>query len=237
LDEIGEMPLHLQAKLLRVLQDYEVQPLGSERPLWVDIRVIASTNQNLEDLVENGHFRKDLYYRLSVVMLTLPPLRKHKEDIPATSHRFIELYQQKIGKDVTGVTEAAMKSLCRYDWPGNVRELMNVIERAMLLCQTEKISLKDLPYAFHEPMPFSKGIVHPDEMMMTNWKNKTLPEVCREVVDQTERLYLEMVLKESRGRIGRAAKIAGIHTRALYNKMKRLGLQKESFKKKNYPGI
>ena len=233
LDEIGEMPLHLQAKLLRVLQDYEVQPLGSERPIWVDIRVIASTNENLEDLVESGKFRKDLYYRLSVVMLTLPPLRKHKEDIPAATHRFIELYQQKIGKDVAGVTEAAMQALCEYDWPGNVRELMNVIERAMLLCQTENISLNDLPYIFQEPASFSKGIIHPDVMATASWKNKTLPEVCREVLDQTERLYIEMALKESKGRVGQAARIAGIHTRALYNKMKRLGLQKENFRTKN----
>ena len=170
-------------------------------------------------------------------MLTLPPLRKHREDIPATTHRFIELYQQKIGKDITGVTEAAMKALCQYDWPGNVRELMNVIERAMLLCQTERISLKDLPYIFHEPAAFSKGIINPDVIVTASWKNKTLPEVCREVVDQAERLYLEMVLKETMGRVGQAARIAGIHTRALYNKMKRLGLQKESFRTKNRTGI
>lgn len=170
-------------------------------------------------------------------MLTLPPLRKHREDIPAMTHRFIELYQQKIGKDVIEVKEAAMKALCQYDWPGNVRELMNVIERAMLLCQTEKISLKDLPYIFHEPAPLSKGLVNPDEMVMESWKNKTLPEVCQEVVDQAERLYLEMVLRETMGRVGLAAKIAGIHTRALYNKMKRLGLQKENFRTKNRPAI
>ena len=130
-----------------------------------------------------------------------------------------------------------MKALCQYDWPGNVRELMNVIERGVLLCQTEKISLKDLPYIFHEPASFSKGFIHPDEMTMASWKNMTLPEVCREVVDQAERLYLEMVLKETRGRVGRAARIAGIHTRALYNKMKRLGLQKESFKRNNHTVI
>jgi len=237
LDEIGEMPLHLQSKLLRVLQEYEVQPLGSERPIWLDIRVIAATNQNLEDLVENGNFRKDLYYRLSVVMLTVPPLRKHKEDIPAMTHSFIEHYQQKIGKDVIGETEAAMKALCQYDWPGNVRELMNVIERAMLLCQTEKISLKDLPYIFHEPAHLSKGLVNPDEMVMASWKNKTLPEVCQEVADQAERLYLEMVLRETKGRVGQAAKIAGIHTRSFYNKMKRLGLQKENYRTENRPAI
>jgi transcriptional regulator with PAS, ATPase and Fis domain len=237
LDEIGEMPLHLQAKLLRVLQDYEVQPLGSERPIWVDIRVITATNQNLEDLVENGNFRKDLYYRLSVVMLTLPPLRKHKEDIPAMIHRFIEFYQQKIGKDVTGVTETAMKALCQYDWPGNVRELMNVIERAMLLCQTEKISLKDLPYIFHESHSLSEGSLHPEEMAVASWKNRTLTEVSREVMERTERLYLEMVLRETKGRVGRAAEIAGIHTRALYNKMKRLGLNKKDFKTKNHPEL
>jgi len=230
LDEIGEMPLHLQTKLLRVLQDYEVQPIGSERPIWVDIRVIAATNRNLEDEVENGSFRKALYYRLSVVMLTIPPLREHKEDIPALAQRFIEFYRHKIGKDISWISEPAMDALCRYDWPGNIRELMNVIERAMLLCRTEKISLEDLPHIFHEPVSLSKAILPMNNVAPASWKNKTLPQVRKEVMDQVERLYLQTVLKETRGRVGRAAHIAGIHTRALYKKMKHLGLRQETFR-------
>jgi transcriptional regulator with PAS, ATPase and Fis domain len=236
LDEIGEMPLHLQAKLLRVLQDYEVRPLGSERSTWVDIRVIAATNQNLEHSVEKGTFRKDLYYRLSVIMLTIPPLVQRAEDIPGMVHRFIEYYQMKIGKDIKGVTEAAMQALCQYGWPGNVRELMNVIERAILLCQTEIISVTDLPYIFHEPAAFSSQMVMPGALISESWKGKTLPEVREQILDQVDREYLTMVLRQTKGRIGEAAGIAGIHSRALYNKMKRLGLSKKTFKGRRKEG-
>ena len=236
LDEIGEMPIHLQAKLLRVLQDYEVRPVGSERSTWVDIRVIAATNQKLEHSVEQGSFRKDLFYRLSVITLTIPPLVERQEDIPGMVHRFIEYYQQKIGKDIKGVTETAMQSLCQYAWPGNVRELMNVIERAVLLCQTEIISVKDLPYVFHEPAPYPAQLVLPGAPHPETWKGKTLPEVRDEIMDQVEREYLSMVLRQTGGRIGEAARIAGIHNRALYNKMKRLGLTKGEFRKNRKEG-
>ncbi len=230
LDEIGEMPLHLQAKLLRVLQDYEVRPLGSERSTWVDIRVIAATNQNLGYTVEQGTFRKDLYYRLSVITLTLPPLMERSEDIPALVHRFIEHYQQKIGKDIKGVSETAMEALCQYGWPGNLRELMNVIERAILLCQTDIISVKELPYVFHEPVTLASPQVIPGSLASESWNGKTLPAVREQIMDQVEREYLTMVLRRSRGRVGEAARMAGIHSRALYNKMKRLGLHKDDFK-------
>lgn len=230
LDEIGEMPLHLQAKLLRVLQDYEVRPVGSERPTWVDIRVIAATNQDLGLAVEKQTFRKDLYYRLGVITLTIPPLTERREDIPGMVHRFIEHYQLKIGKDIRGVTEAAMSALCQNDWPGNVRELMNVIERAILLCPTEIVGIHDLPYIFHSPAS-SKDILTPGGTLVSDsWKDKTLPQVRQEVLDMVEREYIKMILKETRGRIGEAARMSGIHTRALYNKMQRLGIEKKRFK-------
>lgn len=236
LDEIGEMPLHLQAKLLRVLQDYEVRPVGSERSTWVDIRVVAATNQHLEHSVEKGTFRKDLYYRLSVIMLTIPPLIERTEDIPGMVHRFIEYYQQKIGKDIKGVTESAMTALCQYGWPGNVRELMNVIERAILLCQSEIISVNDLPYVFHEPVSFSDNPAAAPSLAKESWGQKTLPEIREEVLAQVEREYLTMILRQTKGRIGEAARIAGIHNRALYNKMKRLGMTKETFKRNRKEG-
>ena len=230
LDEIGDMPLPLQAKLLRVLQDYEVKPVGSERPIWTDIRVIAATNRDLETEIESGNFRKDLYYRLSVIMLKIPPVRQHKEDIPAMALRFLNFYKHKIAKDINGFTEKAMNALCRYDWPGNIRELMNVIERAMLLSQSNKITLDDLPHIFHKPASVSNNFLFVDNGIPEEWKRKTLPEVRKEMVDNVEKAYLQMVLKEANGRVGKAAKKAGIHTRAMYNKMRRLGLQKESFK-------
>lgn len=230
LDEIGEMPLHLQTKLLRVLQDYEVRPVGEETPIWVDVRVIAATNRDLEKEVEEGNFRKDLYYRLNVVTLTIPPIRERKEDIPAFVRYFINYYHDKIGRDVKGISGDAMNTLCRYDWPGNVRELMNVIERAMLLCKTDEITLEDLPAVLNKgDRPIQMRQEDYDDF--TAWKGKTLAEVQKDVIDRVERKYLKMVLKEQRGKIGEAARIAGIHPRGLYNKMKRLSLRKEDFKK------
>ena len=230
LDEIGEMPLHLQAKLLRVLQDYEIRPVGSERSTWVDIRVIAATNQDLALAVEKQTFRKDLFYRLGVITLTIPPLSDRKEDIPGMVHRFIEHYQLKIGKEIRGVTEAAMAALCQYEWPGNVRELMNVIERAILLCPQEIIGIEDLPYIFHSPAVLSKDPMAQEGLNPAAWKGKTLPQVRQEVMDRVEQAYLQMVLRETRGRVGEAARMAGIHTRALYNKMQRLDIDKNRFK-------
>ena len=231
LDEIGEMPLHLQAKLLRVLQDYEVRPIGSESPIWVDVRVIAASNRDLEKEVEEKNFRKDLYYRLSVVMLTIPPLRLRREDIPNLVDYYLNVYQQKIGRDVTRVSAAAMQAFRRYDWPGNVRELMNVIERAMLLCKGDEITLSDLPNILQQnggtgAALFSTG-AGPD---ISSWRDKTLSEVREEALDHVERQYLEFMLRETGGRVGEAARKAGIHQRSLYNKMKRLGLKKESFR-------
>ena len=230
LDEIGEMPLHLQTKLLRVLQDYEVRPVGEESPIWVDVRVIAATNRDLEKEVTEGNFRKDLYYRLNVVTLTIPPICDRKEDVPEFIRYFMNYYKDKIGREVNSISEAAMNTLCRYDWPGNVREIMNVIERTMLLCKSEEITIQDLPAVLNKGVPLQQ-MRYGDYDDITAWKGKTLAEVQGEVNDRVERKYLKMVLLETRGKIGEAAKIAGIHPRGLYNKMKRLNLQKEDFKK------
>lgn len=238
LDEIGDMPLHLQTKLLRVLQDYEVQPVGGESPIWVDVRVIAATNKNLETEIANGHFRQDLFFRLSVVTLTIPPLRKRREDIPAMVNHFIHYYQNRIGKEINRISPTAVEALTRYNWPGNVRELMNVIERAMLLAKTDEITLNDLPTIFlntENAMIDDICISQTDLSGNLNelervWKGKTLAEVKTEVLDQVERLYLTIALRQTRGRVGKAAQLAGIHPRGLYNKMKQYHLTKEMFK-------
>jgi DNA-binding NtrC family response regulator len=230
LDEIGEMPRQSQAKLLRVLQDYEVRPLGSETSFWVDTRVIVATNRDLEKEIDRGDFRNDLYYRISVITLTIPPLRYRKEDIPSLSRRFLSYYRHRVGREVNRFSEEALEALCRYNWPGNVRELMNVIERAMLLCRTEEITLLDLPDIFRRgidgPGPELAGI----SFSFSDWKNRTLPEVIQSMTENVEKKYLEMVLRQTSGRIGKAAQISGLNPRGLYNKMKRLNLQKESFK-------
>jgi len=229
LDEIGEMPLHLQAKLLRVLQEYEIRPIGAEKPTWVDVRVIAATNRNLEEEVVRGGFRKDLYYRLSVVRLNIPPLRMRREDIPNLARRFVMDFKHKIGRDVRQISEPAMNALCRYDWPGNIRELMNVIERSMLLCRTGEITMDNLPSVFHAG---GEGKVRQQSRhrVPDSWQGKKLTEVLGETQEATEKLYLQMVLQQSRGRISAAADLAGITSRSLYTKMKKYGLRKETFK-------
>ena len=230
LDEIGEMPLHLQAKLLRVLQDYEVKPLGGENSIELDVRVIAATNQSLESLIEQEKFRQDLYYRLSVFMLTIPPLRHRREDIPTMVRRFMAYFRHKIGRGIKGVSDQALQSLCSYEWPGNVRELMNVIERAILLSKTDTIGMNELPNVFNKNGSRSAAPINAINISPNNWAYKTLPEVKNEVLAQVEYQYLKGVLEKTCGRIDQSARIAGIHPRGLYNKMKRFGLRKEDFK-------
>lgn len=229
LDEIGEMPLHLQTKLLRVLQEYEIRPIGAEKPSWVDVRVIAATNRDLEDEVAAGNFRKDLYYRLSVVQLNIPPLRMRREDIPNLSRRFVMDFKRKIGRDVHQISESAMAALSHYDWPGNIRELMNVIERSMLLCRTGEITPLDLPNVFQTESS-TKTMSTSVSAAQQNWTDKTLTEVLQTVVEQTEKKYLIMLLQQTKGKIKETSDLAGITSRSLYTKMKKYGLKKETFK-------
>lgn len=237
LDEIGDMPPHLQTKLLRVLQDYEIHPVGAETPLFVDVRVIAATNKNLEEEVKKGTFRQDLYYRLSVVTLTIPPLRNRKEDIPAMAHYFVNYFKNKIGKEVNRISSPVIGALSQYSWPGNVRELMNVIERAMLLSKTNEITINDLSNIFHKKK-HTPGSLFLDNLNSVNdsngvddfWEGKSLHEVKIEVLGEIERQYITRVLQKTQGRVAEAAKIAGIHPRGMYGKMKQYNIKKETFK-------
>ncbi|HSG27839.1 MAG TPA: sigma 54-interacting transcriptional regulator, partial [Candidatus Krumholzibacterium sp.] len=230
LDEIGDLPLHMQAKLLRVLQEYEVRPVGSERSIYVDVRVVATTNRDVEREIEEGRFRRDLYYRLSVLSLTVPALRDRKEDIPSLVYHFIERFSTRMNKDVNGIEDDAMQALTDYHWPGNVRELINVMERALILCHRDTITLEDLPQGIYESgdRPFSLDRIV--EGLDPGWRQQTLPEVRRHVVEQVERAYLDMVLKSTSGRVGEAARIAGIHQRGLYDKMRLYGLDKNDYR-------
>lgn len=227
LDEIGEMPLLMQTKLLRALQDFEFTPVGGETPVWVDVRIIAATNRDIEQEIEGGRFRNDLYYRLGVITLTLPPLRRRKEDIPALANHFLRVMTQKIGHEVNRFSEDAMAALCRYSWPGNIRELMNVIERAVLLCRTGTIDLPDLPGTLAGASPAASAAALFDTGA---WENLSLAQVKTQVFGQVEKAYLEMILKKTRGKVGKAAALAGIHPRGLYGKMKDYGLDKADFK-------
>ncbi len=146
LDEIGEMNLAMQAKLLRVIQEREVTPVGSETTIPVDVRVIASTNKNLRHLVEQGKFREDLFFRLNVVNLEIPPLRERKQDVPELALHFLKLFAGKNNREIKGFTPEAMDAMIRHPWPGNVRELMNSVERGVVLARSDYLTMADLPF-------------------------------------------------------------------------------------------
>jgi len=237
LDEIAEMPLHLQVKLLRVLQEYTIHRIGSERSIEVDVRVVAATNRDLLVEVEAKRFRQDLYYRLGVVTLSIPPLRSRREDIPALVTRYLEVYRRRFVREIADVQPEALDALTRYAWPGNVRELMNVMERAVLLSRSHRIGLEDLPESIAAPgraTPASvAGVAASDAECLAlprEWMDRTWTEARREVLVQFERAYLTRLLRESGGRIGEAARRAGMQPRSLFEKMRVHGLRKEAFK-------
>jgi DNA-binding NtrC family response regulator len=151
LDEIGEMPIGLQAKLLRFLDSGEYRRVGGNKALTVDVRLIAATNKDLTAMIKKGTFREDLYYRLNVINITIPPLRERKEDIAALARHFLKQYAKKMGKSITGLKPDALDLLAEYHWPGNVRELENVVERAVILCETDLLGGEDLLSAGYVP--------------------------------------------------------------------------------------
>lgn len=238
LDEIGEMPCHLQVKILRVLQEHEIQRLGSEKIIQVNVRVITATNKDLAAEVEAHRFRKDLYYRLGVVTLTVPPLRDRPEDIPSLVNNYIEQFRAKFSSPVTGISKEAVEALVRYSWPGNVRELINVVERAVLLSNGKQITFDDLPEAIRgkenqglTPSLLRKGEVHQCGMKQNDYISKTWREVKREFLERLEKAYLTGLLEQAKGKVGVAALRAGIRPRSLYDKMKYYGLRKEDFRR------
>jgi transcriptional regulator with PAS, ATPase and Fis domain len=236
LDEIGEIPTHLQVKLLRVLDDKKIQRLGGEKPLHVDVRILAATNRDIEAEVHAGRFRKDLYYRLDVFGITVPPLRERLADLSELAQSFIDYTSPRIGSAVRRISNEAIELLCAYDWPGNVRELFNVLERAMLLCENTMIAAKDLPLHIAAVNAAGEGKVSGDGLpteymkLSADWLEKPLKDVRKEIYEQAERKYLSHLLQASHGKVGIAAERAGINQRALYVKMKRYGLNKEKYR-------
>jgi DNA-binding NtrC family response regulator len=234
LDEIGEIPLHLQVKLLRVLEDRHIQRLGSERPERVDVRILAATNRNLEEDVEQRRFRADLYYRLAVVTLSIPPLRDRPEDVPELVQRYMGYFRRTLGKHVDGVADEALAALVRHDWPGNVRELINVLERALLLSQGPLISLGDLPRSIAVGVPRRGAATElhgrreaagPDPSL-----DLPLRQARKAATAAFEAAYVARLLEESRGRVGEAAQRAGVSPRSMNELMRRTGLNKEDFR-------
>ena len=236
LDEIGDVPFSLQAKLLRVLQDRCIHPLGGERVIPLDLRIIAATNRDLTAAVEEGTFRQDLFFRLSVVTLTLPPLRERKEDIGKLVENYITYYQEQIGREVESIEPEALYDLRHYHWPGNVREIMNVIERAVLLCRDGVIRKGDLPENIRGT---AWTMVRPDGGASSrirvpeapDYDGRSLREVRKEAVIRAETAYLDAMLRQTRGRVGETALLAGIQPRALFEKMRKYGLRKEAYRR------
>ena len=230
LDEVGEMPVHLQVKLLRVLQEREIRRLGSERSIGVDIRVIAATNRDLVQDMQAGRFRSDLYYRLSVVTLTIPPLRDRKQDIPALVSWAAARLAPKIGLHQAHVSDGAMRVLIEYDWPGNIRELSNIIERALLLSEDGMVDVDCLPPGLAEPNAEADLGDLAGGQVPAGWLAKPLRQLREEIIGRVEKAYLSSWLEQTGGRIGRTARAAGIQPRTLFEKMKRYQLRKENYR-------
>jgi two-component system response regulator AtoC len=210
LDEIGELPLEMQAKLLRVLQEKEIRPVGSNERINVDVRVVAATNRDLEAAYRAGTFRKDLYFRLNVVTVHLPPLRERRSDIPMLVHHFLNRYAQ--GANIQ-VTAAAMKSLLQYEWPGNIRELENCIARAITLGDRQNIDVSDLPPAIRAEQGEPGSFTHTEA---TSLSTTALAEM--------EKMTILRVFEQANGDKALAGKMLGISRATLYRKLKRYNI-------------
>jgi two-component system response regulator AtoC len=212
LDEVGELPLTVQAKLLRALQDRLVRPVGSDQEVPYDARVIAATNRDLDAMVEEDRFRRDLYYRLNVIHLDLPPLRARGGDILLLAHYFLVRACEHSGKEVEGFAEGAARKLLEYQWPGNIRELENCIERAVAYCRGDEIAADDLPdrVRTYAPTHVLVAAANPDELVPLR---------------TVEERYLRRVMAAVRGNKTAAARILGVERKTLYRKLARHGIE------------
>jgi two-component system response regulator HydG len=211
LDEVGEMPATLQSKLLRVLQERTVRPVGGDHEIPLDVRIVAATNRDLEELVERGQFRQDLFYRIHVVRIELPPLKARGNDILLLAQHALERAARSADKRVLGISPAAAQKLLNYDWPGNVRELQNAIESAVALTRYEELTGDDLPEKIRDYRS-SHIIVAGDDPAQ-------LP-----TMDEVERRYVLRVLEAVHGNKALAARVLGLDRKTLYRKLERYGV-------------
>jgi two-component system, NtrC family, response regulator AtoC len=221
LDEVGDIPAPMQAKLLRVLQERRFERVGGTESIEVDVRVIAATNRSLQRLTKKGEFREDLFYRLHVVKIDLPPLRERVEDIPLLATHFAGKYA-KPGDQPKTISPEAMELLINYWWPGNIRELENAIERACVTTRDNSIRPENLPAELSAPasprMPFHVDL------------NRPLPEMIREAVAMIEQQYIRKALKKTHGNVGRCAKLCGLSRRSITNKIVEYNINRACFK-------
>jgi DNA-binding NtrC family response regulator len=221
LDEIGDMAPETQAKVLRVLQERSFERVGGSKPLEVDVRVVAATHRDLEREVREGRFREDLYYRLKVVEIELPPLRERREDLPALATRFLEQLAERHARARRHLSASALAALSRHPWPGNVRELRNVVERAAVLAAGEEIEVEDLAL----PAPREASAAAPEELA-----GLPFGEAKRSAAAQFERAFLLRALRENGGNISRTAEAIGMVRQSLQQKIRELGLRDEDWR-------
>jgi formate hydrogenlyase transcriptional activator len=217
LDEIGEMPIGLQVRLLRALQEREIERIGGKGHIKVDVRVIAATNRDLETEMTEGRFRRDLFYRLNIFPITLPPLRSRVEDIPALAASFVERYARQAGRAVYGISVSLLEDMKQYPWPGNVRELENLIERSVLLTGSEVI--RELP------LTGGLGAASMDSEAASGFEGEETPEF--KTIDDMEREHIAATLEHCRWRVGGskgAANLLGVPPSTLFSKMKKLNI-------------
>jgi nitrogen regulation protein NR(I) len=238
LDEIGEIPVSMQVKLLRALQEHEIERVGGIKTIRVDVRVVAATNRDLTAEIARGAFREDLYYRLNVVHVHLPPLRERKSDIPLLVEHFLRRFNERLRKQVRGVDDAAMEALLGHPWRGNIRELENVVERCTLFCDGERITLDDLPPELRRPAAATPGdagaarstpvdalAAVADEAASASDPGLGLKEAVREAAARVERELIQRALLQTGGNVTHTARLLKISRKGLQMKMKELGLR------------
>jgi transcriptional regulator with PAS, ATPase and Fis domain len=217
LDEIGELPLSMQSKLLIFLQEREIERLGSNRPVKVNVRIIAATNRNLEKMIKQENFREDLYYRLNVARIEIPPLRHRKSDIPLLSKHYVSKISERHDMQIDRISKEAVDLLLQYKWPGNIRELENVLERSLILANLEQETIL-LPRHIVLPIHNIGDDLADDITMSTNIKDlKTL-------VNQYEKMVISQILRETNNDKIQSAKFLGINLSSLYRKAKKYGI-------------
>ena len=231
LDELGEMSLTTQVKLLRVIQEREIERIGDEKKIPIDIRIVAATNQNLAQQVEKGTFRKDLYYRLNILSIHIPPLRERLDDLPLLTSFFIDSLNDKLNKAIKSISPKVQQHLMTYSWPGNIRELEGVIEKAVILSEGDQIeelyqtNIDQLP-----TKPISDPSLLPQSTLETVDSQKQTFQELEDILSEAERNYFLEIFTHYQGRINDIAKHSGLNRRTILNKMKKYGIDKKDFK-------
>ena len=233
LDEIGEMPSDMQVKLLRFLQSFQFERVGGTKQMKADVRVVAATNRDLWQEVQKGNFRQDLFYRLHVIQLRLPPLKDRPGDIPMLADIFLKRFALKYSKGVSGFSPRAERQLISHRWPGNVRELEHAVERAVILSRSDRIEALDLNFGVEDDQP--PALAEPGRPEMEALRPRLRPEADRgqslaDYIGQCEKRYLVSLLEQCQGRIGDTAEAAGINPKTLYLKMGKYGLSRRDFR-------